>query len=187
MPKIGDIEGGKKLGYKCSNRFIWHACIDCGKERWVMISKGKPPPIRCKKCGWAKMGKAERGQNHWNWKGGKHHHVQGYIMVYLFSDDFFYPMANKSGYVKEHRLIMARTLGRCLESWEIVHHKNHIRDDNRTGNLMIVSDGRHKGITVLEAKIDKLLKMRDDLIKENLSLKSENKKLREELCKEEIH
>ena len=108
------------------------------------------------------------------WAGGRIHNRQ-YIMIRLHSDSPFYPMVittNNSygGYVLEHRLVMAGSLNRCLKPWEIVHHKNGIKDDNRLENLQLVSDDEHKQITLLEKHIEKLELIIAKLEIENKSL-----------------
>ena len=82
------------------------------------------------------------GEKHFWWKGGRFK-TDGYIAVKLEPDNFFYPMAWHKGYVLEHRLVMAQHLGRCLEPWEKVHHKDGIRNHNEYTNLKLTVAGRH--------------------------------------------
>ncbi len=143
---LGTIRKGCELGYsRGKNNYIWHACVDCGKERWVEFRNKKPFCSRCQLCSLRYFYKTHTGENNQNWKGGTTVTTKGYKEVRLFPDDFYYSMVGSQEYVPEHRLIMARHLGRCLQPWEIIHHKNGIRTDNRLENLQLVLKGRHNG------------------------------------------
>jgi uncharacterized protein (DUF433 family) len=60
---------------------------------------------------------------------------RGYVQVFLDEDDPFASMRTHDGWVFEHRIVMARHLGRALFAHENVHHKNGHKDDNRLENL----------------------------------------------------
>ena len=52
-PKIGEIRRGKQIGKKgrsSTNEYIFHACIICGKTRWVELRKGGPRYLKCRSC-----------------------------------------------------------------------------------------------------------------------------------------
>lgn len=158
-------------------------CPDCNLHRWVEIGNlRRRKTDLCLSCTRAKHKFGDmKGKNNPNWKGGWMS-SGGYKMIWLSPDDYFASMgmninnAPNGVYVLEHRLVMAKHLGRCLQPWEIVHHKNGIRDDNRIENLELHSDLGHKGITFVELKIKKL--------EENiLILKTENESLRLQLAR----
>ncbi len=76
-----------------------------------------------------------------NYKGGRTNH-RGYIRLWM--PDYTWGTTAK-GYVLEHRYVMEQSLGRQLEKWEHVHHKNGLKDDNRLENLAIVMNVSHHG------------------------------------------
>jgi endogenous inhibitor of DNA gyrase (YacG/DUF329 family) len=82
------------------------------------------------------------------WKGGvtifrKHGSYKGVRYVRCPLD--FLPMARKDGYVMEHRLIVAKVLGRRLLRTETVHHEDHDPTNNALCNLSLFKSNRdHK-------------------------------------------
>lgn len=75
------------------------------------------------------------GSNSNVWRGGRVI-KNGYIYIKISPNHPFYEaMATSTGYVAEHRLVMAEHLGRPLKDTEIVHHRNSLKTDNRIENL----------------------------------------------------
>ncbi len=130
---------------------IWQICPTCKEGRWLYMSDQYAPNFTgvCITC---YRHNRNREKNNF-WKGGRCRTSSGYINIHLRPDDFFYPMTQTNGYVKEHRLIMAMSLGRNLHPWEIVHHINGVKDDNRLENLKLVTNDGHMQITILERRV----------------------------------
>ncbi|MGN6475252.1 MAG: HNH endonuclease, partial [Mycobacteriales bacterium] len=76
-------------------------------------------------------------------KGGTGYISHGYRIVPVPRSERHLSSGEHS--IAEHRLVMARHLGRALESTESVHHKNGQRLDNRLANLELWSRWQPKG------------------------------------------
>lgn len=79
----------------------------------------------------------------------------GYVLVRCPD----YPAAKPNGYVFEHRLAMARHLGRPLTSDELVHHRDGDRQNNAVDNLELTTNSAHVSGHMQERPKDELRAM----------------------------
>jgi len=132
IEQVFDVKG-RKRGTK-----IWVVCPVCTGGRWARVDHTRQKCFSgmCIRC--HNKFSSGRGEEHPGWKGGTYN--WGYKSVKIQPEDPLYPMARKSGYVNEHRLVMAKHLGRLLATREVVHHKNGVRGDNRIENLELFTN-----------------------------------------------
>ena len=107
----------------------------CSRKCYAISLKGKPSWNKGKKC--PQLG----GKNNPHWNGG--------ICIsreYVYVTSHNHPFSTKVGYVREHRLVMEKHIGRYLKPAEQVHHKgikypidsSENKQDNRIENLMLL-------------------------------------------------
>lgn len=126
-------------------------CETCGKhvEKWVSPARIASGAVKNRFCGRTCAGAWRVGKNHPLWNGGRVLDKGGYWLVSLPG----HPDANKSGYVREHRLVMEKMIGRRLTKKEVVHHINDDQGDNRPDNLQLYADNAsHKAADVKNRK-----------------------------------
>jgi len=75
------------------------------------------------------------------------------------------------GYVLKHRYIMAQILGRPLERWEQVHHRDGNKTNNSPSNLELRSLHHHGNGASITPNAEELLKRVISLWEENKLLK----------------
>ena len=122
-------------------------CDLCQKPIYRRLSQIKRQ--KGKYCSRSCRNKVYTQQSHWPvmygaknpaWKGGvtyRRTHGNYGTVKYVRCPKEFYAMARKDGYVMEHRLVMARHVGRPLLRTEVVHHIDHKTLNNSINNLML--------------------------------------------------
>ena len=136
---------------------IYKICPECSKEYRARSQTTKTCSSICghaqqaKKMLGHKIFSDTHGSKNPRWIGGRIFDKDGYYMVYSPT----HPNKNAIGYVREHRLVMEKHLGRYLEAGEVVHHKNGIITDNTIKNLEVLAKAEHDRQSILIRKRDK--------------------------------
>lgn len=80
-----------------------------------------------------------RGENHYNWKGGRTVNDAGYILIRMPA----HHRANKYGYVREHIVVYENYHKCCILPWIDVHHLDKDKKNNKPENLILITKSEH--------------------------------------------
>jgi|SRR5882724_3186636 len=92
-----------------------------------------------------------RMEKNYFWKGGRTQDDDGYWLVKSPG----HPYATKAGYVREHRLVMERKLGRHLLPHEVVDHIDGNTSNNAENNLRVFQSNADHLRTTLKGRVPK--------------------------------
>ena len=125
-------------------RVFYRICKYCQEKFLVRKEKIDKQQYCSYKCANKEHSSKIKGEKNSFWRGGKYKTNDGYMLIYC--PEHPNSMGPNKNYVREHRLIMEKHVGRYLESNEQVHHLNGIRDDNRIENLELWERSHTTGI-----------------------------------------
>ena len=134
---------------ECGNIFFEHRCHAGRRVYCSVVCMEASATHKADKSAHSK------GNKNGNWSGGQTKHADGYVYELTTNHPF---SSQSSNYVFQHRLVAERALRKsapessALVSIEgqlylrpeyVVHHKDEVRDNNRPGNLMVMTNSRH--------------------------------------------
>ena len=103
------------------------------------IVKGEPKKY-IKGHHWVGVNRSRENNAHW--KGGEYTYHSGHVMVYRPN----HPHAMNNGYIKRSRDVVENELGYILPKEVIIHHKNHVRDDDYMENLHVFKSHKEHAV-----------------------------------------
>ena len=151
--------GNRKKGYwvRCYGKIL--KCPVCKKD--FFATNGRINKHKFVTCSHKCAGTLKRREGNSNWRGGKYIDHHGYVHI-VPPDN--HPYRDVRGYVLEHRLVMEAKIKRFLERWEIVHHVNGNRQDNKIENLALYPNTHNQDVV---NQLKKEVKRLRNILKDN--------------------
>lgn len=125
---ISEIERRSSVSHKAINKYLGRAGIAVRGKGFYSVGARNPA-----------------------WRGGRYVDPDGYVLIYSPE----HPCKNAANYVREHRLVMEKKLGRYLKKNEVVDHRNGVKDDNRLRNLRLYAKNAEHLKATLKGKCPK--------------------------------
>lgn len=133
LPKEEELKLGDKTLDLRSKVRIWAKCKECNTSFWSMLKEKDVGYDLCSRC-------VDTPGHEITIDKGKN---KGKVYIRLSPDDPLWDMTMNAfnyfskGWTAKARYLKAKQLGRTLESWEQVHHKDRNKNNFALDNLII--------------------------------------------------